>query len=564
MNKNIIKKILPLLQGEKKRFVLALCAALTNSLLSLIGPLAIGYAIEHFIKTGDYRHVLLTAAGLIVIYGMAFGANYFQIRTMGSVAQRMLWRLRNELFNKLQGLPLAFFNRHKSGDLISRINSDTEKINMFFSQALGRFIANFFMVLGSGMFLFYINWQLALVALIPAVGIVIFSKLVGGWARTTNFKSLKASGALSGEAQEAMANFRVILAFNRRDYFKSRFGEVNDANFKAAVSAGLSSGAFTPFYDFAANIAQLVVLGYGIQFIAGGQLAVGFLVSFILYVNRFYDPLREVAQLFTSLQTALAGWDRISEVLQSKETLAIMPSGEGVKNAPIIEFKKVSFVYEGGAEVIKDVSFAFEKGKTYALVGPTGGGKTTTASLIARLYDPTSGTVLLNGRDLRSYESAERSKKIGFILQEPFLFTGTLRDNIFYGSPDAERGIEAVPESLLPLLSRFDKGLDTPVGPKGALSLGERQLVAFIRAVLRKPEILILDEATANVDTVTEQMLQKVLDALPSETVRVVIAHRLNTIANADEILFVGGGTITRAGSMEHAVDMLLHHKRKS
>ncbi len=462
MNRTIIKKILPLLVGEKKNLVLALCAALANSLLSLIGPLAIGYAIEHYIKTGDFHSVLWFCGGLILIYATAFGANYFQIRTMGSVAQRMLCRLRDQLFAKLQGLPLAFFNRHKSGDLISRINSDTEKINMFFSQALGRFIANFFMVLGSGIFIFSINWRLALVALIPAVAIIIFSKFVGGWARNTNFKSLKASGTLSAEVQEAMANFRVILAFNRRDYFKSRFNEVNDANFKAAVGAGLSSGVFTPFYDFAANIAQLVVLGYGIHLIMAGQLAVGFLVSFILYVNRFYDPLREVAQLFTSLQTALAGWDRISEVLQSKETLAITTPEEVKKNAPIIEFKKVSFIYEGGAEVIKDVSFAFEKGKTYALVGPTGGGKTTTASLIARLYDPTAGMVLLDGRDLRSYESADRTRKIGFILQEPFLFTGTLRDNILYGAPDAEKGMAAIPEALQPLASDSSSPLSAP------------------------------------------------------------------------------------------------------
>jgi ATP-binding cassette subfamily B protein len=217
------------------------------------------------------------------------------------------------------------------------------------------------------------------------------------------------------------------------------------------------------------------------------------------------------------------------------------------------------------------INLELKKGHTYAFVGPTGGGKTTTASLMARLYDPTEGMILLNGKDIRSYEPAQRSKQIGFILQEPFLFTGTVRDNILYGNEEYleysndQLRIELEKHSLSKLLARFEKGLETPVSTSGdTISLGQKQLIAFMRAVLREPAILILDEATANIDTVTEQLLEEILAKLPKETTKVIIAHRLNTIDNADQICFVNGGEIVLAGSMDHALEMLLHGKKRS
>jgi len=247
--------------------------------------------------------------------------------------------------------------------------------------------------------------------------------------------------------------------------------------------------------------------------------------------------------------------------------MAAAPAAAG----PLLKFENVSFGYREGQNILRDSSFTLERGKTYALVGPTGGGKTTTASLMARLYDPASGTVLLEGRDIRTYSPEERTEKIGFILQEPFLFTGTVRDNIAYGNAkyrdlSSEELIEVLKQNNLgELLVRFEQGLDTKVTSTGdSISLGQKQLIAFMRAALRNPELLILDEATANIDTITEQLLQNILNKLPKTTTKVIIAHRLNTIANADEIFFVNAGAIIPAGSMEHAVDMLLRGKRDS
>jgi ATP-binding cassette subfamily B protein len=240
-------------------------------------------------------------------------------------------------------------------------------------------------------------------------------------------------------------------------------------------------------------------------------------------------------------------------------------------SASYLNFSRVSFTYPNGKEVLHKVSFNLERGKTYAFVGPTGGGKTTTASLIARLYDATKGTILLDGKDIRSYKPEERTRKVGFILQEPFLFTGTIRDNILYGNQEYrnfsnEQLTEAISEAgLESLLERFDQGLDTKVQTTGdGISLGQKQLIAFMRAVLRKPELLILDEATANIDTVTEQLLDSILKKLPESTTRVIIAHRLNTIENADEIFFVNSGKVILAGSFNDAINLLLHGKVES
>jgi len=246
-------------------------------------------------------------------------------------------------------------------------------------------------------------------------------------------------------------------------------------------------------------------------------------------------------------------------------------AGKPARSGPVLQFEDVRFSYPGGQEVLKGGTFTLERGRTYALVGPTGGGKTTTAFLMARLYDPTGGRVLLDGQDIRSYQPAQRTRKVGFILQEPFLFTGTIRDNILYGN-DAYQAYAnehivglLTARNLDGLLARFSQGLETRVLSVGdAISLGQKQLIAFMRAVLRDPEILILDEATANIDTVTEQLLEEILAKLPPSTTKVIIAHRLNTIANADEIFFINSGDITPAGSMQHALDMLLHGKRES
>ncbi len=568
-----VASLWPLLHGEEKNVSWAFVAIIINSLVNLFGPFLIGRTVDHYVLTKDYHGVFVFSGILLGMFAVGLVASYLQTKWMGSVSQRVLFRLRGTVFNKLQELPVAFFNQNKAGDLISRINNDTDKLNQFFSQSLMQFIGSVFIMIGAGIFLVVINWQLGGAALIPAGIILILTQIMSPWIKRKNSENLKSTGDLSAEIQESLNNFKVIVAFNRRDYFRNKFEESNKQNYKTAVGAGIANNLFVPIYSFASTIAQLIIITYSIYLITHGHFTLGLLISFLSYVNNVYSPLRQLAALWTNFQTALASWDRINAILQMKNDLVTIPDGSVDREAKdaVLCFKNVSFGYEDGKEILHNINFTLKQGKTYALVGPTGGGKTTTASLMARIFDPTKGTVLLDGKDIRSYDEAERTKKIGFILQEPFLFTGTVKDNIIYGNEEykdlSTSELEKVikESNLDSLLSWFDKGLDTPVATGGdTISLGQRQLIAFVRAVLRKPELLILDEATANIDTVTEQLLEEILKKLPNTTTRVIIAHRLNTIENADDIFFVNAGEVTEAGSMEHAVEMLLHGKRKS
>ena len=569
-----LRRFAPLLSDSKRIVALAFVAMLVNSTSNLLGPTIIGRTVDRYIQGGNFRGVLLSAALLGGIYLIGLLASYFQTLAMGTVGRTVLFKLRNTLFTKLQELPLAFFNQNKAGDLISRINNDTDKLNLFFAQSLVQLAGNLFLMTGAAIFLLVLNVRLGVVALLPAAGALIFTQVISSHVKRKNLKSLQSLGGMSAEIQESLGNFKVIVAFNRLDYFREKFNEANEHNFEASVAGGIANGVFIPVYGLAFNLAQLLVLGYGITLIAAGNLTVGLLIGFQLYVNSFYFPLRQMAVLWSSLQLALAAVDRISEVLALESNMPVRPADGAASSSPsdVLKFEQVRFSYSGGKEeVLRSATFTLKRGQTYALVGPTGGGKTTTASLMARLYDPTSGLVLLDGKDIRSYAPEERTRKIGFILQEPFLFTGTIRDNVLYGNERYHKSSDDELIALLNeknvggLLARFEQGLQTKVASTGdAISLGQKQIVAFMRAVLRDPEILILDEATANIDTVTEQQLEQILQRLPVSTTKVIIAHRLNTIANADEIFFINSGEITPAGSMEHALEMLMHGKRVS
>lgn len=566
-----LKRLLQLISAERRNLWLALIAILLNSGLLLLGPLLIGHTIDAYIRTKQFNGVLMFAGIILVMYIIAMVTGYIQTKMMGGIGQRMLYTLRNAIFNKLQELPVSFFNQNKAGDLISRVNNDTDKLNQFFSQSLMQFIGSIVTMIGAGFFLLTINFELGAAALSPAVVIVIFTMVLSPWVKRKNAKNLKSVGGMSAEIQESLNNFKVIIAFNRRDYFRKRFDEANRENYKTAIGAGLANNIFVPVYGLLSSAAQLIVLLFGIYLISINQFSLGLLVSYISYSTNFYNPLRQLAALWTSFQVAMASWDRISQILLLQSDLAQVDGYESIKSDALLEFRNVHFSYDDSKEILHNINLKFEKGKTYALIGPTGGGKTTTASLISRLYDATKGNVFLNGKDIRSFSAEERTQKIGFILQEPFLFSGTVKDNILYGNSQYKNVTDEELTKIIndahldALLAIFDEGLNTPItSASDSISLGQKQLIAFMRAVLRNPELLILDEATANIDTITEQLLTSILNKLSKETTLVIIAHRLNTIENADEIYFVNEGEVQKAGTLDEALDMLLKGKRVS
>ncbi|MEP7252318.1 MAG: ABC transporter ATP-binding protein, partial [Ginsengibacter sp.] len=546
-----LKSLLQLISHEKKNLLIALFAILVNSTINLLGPFIIGHTIDKYVQNKIYHGVLVFAGVLLGMYLVGLFASYFQTKLMGSIGQRMLFTLRNTIFGKLQSLPVAFFNANKAGDLISRVNNDTDKLNSFFSQSLMQFIGSIATMTGAGIFLLIINFKLGVATLLPGLVILFFTKIVSPWVKKKNAVNLASVGGMSGEIQESLNNFKVIVAFDRRDYFRQRFNVANQQNYSTAIGAGLANNIFLPVYSLFSGFAQLLVLTYGIYLISTGSFTIGLLVSYLAYATYFYNPLRQLASLWTSFQVAMAGWDRITKILSLDSDIATFKNTNGISSDALLEFRDVHFGYEAGKEILHNISVKLERGKTYAFVGPTGGGKTTTASVISRLYDPTKGTVFLDGKDIRSYSPEERSQKIGFILQEPFLFTGTIKDNILYGNEQYkdysdEQMVKVIKDANLDsLLTIFENGLQTKVSSGGDnISLGQKQLIAFMRAVLRNPELLILDEATANIDTMTERLLEDILNKLPETTTRIIIAHRLNTIENADEIYFVNAGEI--------------------
>jgi len=561
------------LRGDRWRLGWAIVVVLINSAASVATPLIVGRAIDKFILDKNWPELAGFGWLLAGIYIVVAVSNYFQTVLMGRVGQNILYRLRSRVFEKIQSLPLSFFNQNKLGDLISRINSDTDKLNQFFSQSLNQFMGQAFTLLGIGIFVFYTNSKLSFWMMLPVVGLVGITYVLSSYMSKRSRLSLQSLGNLSAEIQESLSYFKVIVLFNRRDFFRENFKKANENNFAMSVRSGMTNNINGPIYDLAWNAGLTLVLVIGIGMIMKGQITVGLLIAFLAYTDKFYAPLRQMAQVWSNTQMAFAGWVRISEILDLKTDLEIIEISNNLKTKKddVLVFDKVKFSYDGEKIILDKVNLDFKKGKTYAMIGPTGGGKSTMAALMCRLYDPDSGQIYFEGKDIRSYTGKELSEQIGFILQEQFIFTGSVGENIVYGNPNYEfydkkkLKKELKEDGLEELVDRFENGLDTEITPDTEIiSLGQKQLISFMRAILRRPKLLVMDEATANIDTVTESLLQKIIEKLPAETTKVIIAHRLNTIKKADEIYFVNDGEVVSAESLEKSVEMIEKSKRKS
>jgi len=558
------------IKGSRIQILIAFVFLLINSASVVVAPFIIGDVTNKYLPVGDKDNLLRSVLILGAIYIVGTIASYYQILTMGRVGQAILFRVRNAIFHKVQSLPLQFFNLNKSGDLISRINNDTEKLNQAFSETILRFAGNVVVIIGIGIVMVILNPTLGLIAWGSLLSMLVLTGLLSAWIRGRNNSSLQKLGELSAEIQESLSNFKVTIVFNRRNYFKDSFAKANISNQGAATMAGIANNVLTPIYTYAGTIGSMLILVAGIQLLildkvsVGSIPEIGTLITFILYSSSFFNPLRELGELFSQIQTALASWARINKLLRLENNLEQIETSESKYPDALVHFDNVSFGYSKDTMVLKDINLDLNAGKTYALVGPTGGGKSTTASLMARLYDASAGKIFFKGRDIRSYAPDELANDIGFILQEPFLFSGSLYENIKYGNSELEKLDEdGLLEKLTAmklgnLLARFGDGLKTIINPGAEnISLGQRQLIAFVRALLRSPKLLILDEATANIDTVTEQLLEDILQKLPAETTKVIIAHRLNTIENADQIFFISGGTVEEPIDFKSALNLL-------
>ena len=556
--------ILPLFVGETQNIIIIIITVLINIGTGVITPYIITRAIDVPIANKDIQTLGLMSLGLVILFILSAIAAYGQARIMGYVSQRVLFRLRAKVFSSLQSLPIDFFNRNKAGDLISRINNDTNKINQFLSEGVLRFTSLFFSLIGIAGMMLYLHWQLASIVFVLTAIILIITRIATPFIEGVNKVGLENQGALSSEVQEGLLNFNAIVAFQIQEYYQANFNKISEAVYSSKIQTNILNDSIAPLYTFVANLAQIILLAVGVGFILSGSITIGLLIGFLAYAQKFFEPLRILGSIVGSLQGALAAWTRVQEIISLESNLILEEDKSGIhrrKTKHILEFECVNFGYDEKL-ILKNMNFTLEQGKTYALVGPTGGGKSTTASLMARLYDPQQGLVKLYNKDIRTYTEEDRTKTIGFILQEPFLFSGTIGDNVRYGNPDlADKSnaelIEILKDNnLLDLISSFENGIATIIENNG-ISIGQKQIISFIRVILRQPQLLILDEATANIDTITEQNLQNIISQLPTSTTKVIIAHRLNTIKKADQIFFISQGILTPAEDFQHALNLI-------
>ena len=473
-----------------------------------------------------------------------------------AVGQRLLLRIRTQIMTKVNALSLSYFDRHKAGDLLSRLTNDTDVINRAVGMGLSRLVSSFLLLFAILIGMLALNWRLALAsfALLPPmyVSTVVFSKR----ARTAFRKTRKTISGVSSELEQNISGARVAQAFNRQGWNSQSFRKLNRANRDANVGAESLTAAFAPTMDIIGAIGIAVVLAYGGYLTRLELVSIGVIVAFLQYVRRFFEPVRALSMLWAQVQSAIAGAERIFELLDE------VPQVEDAADArPLaltegrVELSGVTFAYEPGTPVLQGIDLVAEPGQTVALVGPTGAGKTTIISLLERFYDVQSGAVTIDGQDVRSVTQDSLRQSISIVLQDTFLFADTIRYNIRYGRPDAtDADIEAAARRARAhqFIEKLPDGYDTML-QEGAtnLSRGQRQLLAIARALLKDPRILVLDEATSNADTRTELLIQEALGELLQDRTSFVIAHRLSTVRRADVIYVIESGRVAERGTHE-------------
>ena len=571
-----IARLLPYFAPHVGGLGLICVLLVVGTLAELVGPYLIGLAVDAFISPsgsagpawlatllgpgGDRRAGLsLVMLMLAVSYLVIWAMNVVQFRLMVRVAQKVLLTMRTQIFEHIQALSLSFLDTQKAGDLMSRLSNDTQVINDMFGPGLMRILRMMLGLVGIALSMLALNWRLALASYAILPIIVLATVSFSRRARKAFRQTRETIGKVSAELQENIAGVREVQAFSREARNVIEFQVINERNRLANVEAQTLMSAFMPLLDVLSTSAYAIVVGCGGYLILNYDpplVSVGVIVSFLAYVQRFYRPIRELSQLYGQLQSAMAGAERIFELLGAEPAILDAPHAlelPSVKER--VEFDHVFFRYVEDEPVIQDVSFAIEPGQTVALVGPTGAGKTTLAHLLVRFYDVDQGALRVDGHDVREVTKSSLRGQIGLVLQDTFLFSGTVADNIRYGRLEAtdDEVVEAAKlANAHQFIQRLPKAYDTEIGERGArLSHGNRQLLAIARAILKDPGILVLDEATSSVDTRTELLIQRALAELLEARSSLVIAHRLSTIRNADHILVIDEGRIVERGTHE-------------
>jgi ATP-binding cassette subfamily B multidrug efflux pump len=552
----IVLRLLAFLKPYRRQMAAAFGLMLVTTLLTLATPYLIKVAIDRYIAHGDMLGLTYTALLMAGAFLGSYLASAGQRWLLSWVGLRVLAGLRRDLFCHLQRLSLGYHNTHIIGVTISRVINDVAVINDLLSQGLITLVGDTLVLSGIIVVMLSMSPRLALLTFSVLPLMLLGTYLFSRRAQLAFRQTRSGIAAVVGNLAEDLSGMRVIQAFAQEDSSQERFEKVNRANRDAYIAAMSLSFVFLPSVEFLGMLATAVVLWFGGTAVARGDLTLGIVVAFLAYVTRFFEPIQELSQLYTTIQAAMAGGERVSEVLDTLPDVLDRP--EAIEMPPIVgcvELRQVNFSYDQKTAVLHDVNLLIEPGQTVALVGPTGAGKTSIANLVARFYDVTSGAMLIDGIDVRHVSQRSLRAQMGLVPQDPFLFSGSIAENIGFGRPEASpEEIESAARlsNAHDFITALPDGYQTKILEGGVnLSMGQRQLICIARAALANPRILILDEATASVDTVTEVLIQDAIERLFRGRTALVIAHRLSTIRHADLICVIQDGRIVERGRHE-------------
>jgi ATP-binding cassette subfamily B protein len=517
------------------------------------GPAVVRYGIDQGVRPGDLDALNRAAVVFIVAAVLAYVSGRLAIKAVARVGEAFLRDLRERVFSHQMSLSMDFFDRNRTGSLVARMTADIEALQELIGQGLTMFVVNSLLLLGAAVVMVGMSWQLALGVLVVVPMVAHATRRFRRDSNAAYLDLRESIGTNLSTLQEGLAGVRVVQAFNQEEAVVDRFHGTNERLFSAHMRTERIAARYFPVVELAQGIAIAVILGLGGVLSARGSVTVGTVAAFVLYLQNLFEPVQQLSQLFNQLQAAGAALHKLYGLLDEVPKVAERPGAVDLPERGRLEVADVSFAYGDGAPVLREVSFVVAPGERVALVGPTGAGKSTLAKLMARAYDPTSGTVRYDGIDLRDATLVSLRRRIVVVPQEGFLFSGTIRDNLLVGRPDATDVDVAAAIDRLGLRPRFDAfpgGLEAEVRERGAnFSAGERQLVSLVRAALADPGMIVLDEATSSLDPGTELIVEQALERLMEGRTVVVIAHRLSTAARADQVAVVAGGRLVEHGT---------------